>query len=157
MISNKILYISDQYKLNQHTENNPNGRGGKRCLPVSYTCPHCPRDFNRKRHMELHVLFKHTQVRSLETSDGNTEFETSMHFVNNTHSRIRWYFRLIAIPEISTALQNPSVYFGWLESAIHPGSKPPSKQSTNVGSRRIFLTKIYFDNFCLATYGQSAG
>ena len=41
---------------------------GRKCLPVSYSCPHCPREFNRKRHMELHVLFKH--------SNGETRLET---------------------------------------------------------------------------------
>ena len=52
--------FSDDQKLVQHQASHAKSGRGRKCQPVSYNCPHCPREFNRKRHMELHVLFKHS-------------------------------------------------------------------------------------------------
>ena len=53
--------FADNEKLLQHQASHARSGRGRKCLPVNYSCPQCPREFNRKRHMELHVLFKHTQ------------------------------------------------------------------------------------------------
>ena len=55
--------FSDNNKLLQHQASHARSGKGRRCLPVNYSCPQCPREFNRKRHMELHVLFKHSKGR----------------------------------------------------------------------------------------------
>merc|ERR1719436_2107714 len=57
------------------------GKAGRRCLSANYNCPHCPREFNRKRHMELHVLFKHSQDRPYSCEKCGKKFKTR-HCVN---------------------------------------------------------------------------
>ena len=53
--------FADNQKLLQHLASHARSGKGRKCMPANYNCPHCPREFNRKRHMELHVLFKHSQ------------------------------------------------------------------------------------------------
>ena len=50
-------------KLLQHQASHARSGRGRKCLPALYTCSKCSREFNRKRHMELHMLFKHSTGR----------------------------------------------------------------------------------------------
>merc|ERR1719410_3359580 len=73
--------FADNQKLLQHQASHARSGKGRKCLPVSYSCPQCPREFNRKRHMELHVLFKHSQDRPYSCDQCGKKFKTR-HCVN---------------------------------------------------------------------------
>merc|ERR1719430_547901 len=73
--------FADNQKLLQHLASHARSGKGRKCLPANYSCPQCPREFNRKRHMELHVLFKHSQERPFSCEQCGKKFKTR-HCVN---------------------------------------------------------------------------
>lgn len=73
--------FADNQKLLQHLASHARSGKGRKCMPANYNCPHCPREFNRKRHMELHVLFKHSQDRPFSCEQCGKKFKTR-HCVN---------------------------------------------------------------------------
>jgi len=73
--------FADNQKLLQHLASHARSGKGRKCMPANYNCPHCTREFNRKRHMELHVLFKHSQDRPFSCEQCGKKFKTR-HCVN---------------------------------------------------------------------------
>ena len=73
--------FADNQKLLQHQASHARSGRGRKCLPAIYPCSQCPREFNRKRHMELHMLFKHSTDRPYSCQECGKKFKTR-HCVN---------------------------------------------------------------------------
>lgn len=71
----------DEENLTKHMASHARNVKAKKGSGSNYDCPHCPREFNRKRHMELHVLFKHSQDRPFGCEQCGKKFKTR-HCVN---------------------------------------------------------------------------
>merc|ERR1719266_3120749 len=73
--------FADEAKLTNHMTSHSKNAKLKKGSGSNYDCPHCPREFNRKRHMELHVLFKHSHDRPFSCEQCGKKFKTR-HCVN---------------------------------------------------------------------------
>jgi len=73
-------FASEGMLINHMTSHSKNAKL-KKGTGSNYDCPHCPREFNRKRHMELHVLFKHSNDRPFSCEQCGKKFKTR-HCVN---------------------------------------------------------------------------